>query len=223
MVERLDAWLPVSGSVAFVEAPAEEVARTWARWSDELGVALDLEVDPRPFPAVLAALEPIDGTRELVVGGDEWSALFRGAAGADLESAAGGLGRRLACRAVFAQALPNLYEGAEGHNTRLTLFVPGDGDNFVRSISVVRAERWAFSAVGAPQPWEDTSTYRARRVADRFPPAVLNRYLNALGVPALDGPAWGPGGIVLTRRAAPAEHPIAETIAELNERMYGAP
>ena len=35
--------------------------------------------------------------------------------------------------------------------------------------------------------------------------------------------AWLPGGIVLTRRAAPAEHPIAETIAELNERMYGAP
>jgi hypothetical protein len=221
MVGRLDAWLPVSGSVAFVEAPPEEVAPAWSRWSEELGVALGAGADPRPFPELLAALEPIDGTRELVVGGGAWSALFRGAAGADLESAAGGLGRRLGCRAVFAQVLPNLYADAEGFNTRLTLFVPGDGDNFVRSVGVVRAERWAFSQVGDPQPWEDPSAYSARRVADRFPPALLHRYLDTLGVPPLDGPGWGPGGIVLTRRAPLPEHPIALTIAELHERMYG--
>ena len=105
--------------------------------------------------------------------------------------------------APFAQALPNLYADPEGHDTRLTLFVPADGDNFVRSVSVVRAERWA------------------RRVADRFPPALLNCYLDAIGVPPLDEPAWGPGGTVLTRRAAPSENPIAQTIAELHERMYG--
>jgi hypothetical protein len=228
MVGRLDAWLPISGSVAFVEAPAEAVARARCRWSEELGVPLDLAVDPRPFPDVLTALEPIDGTRELVIAGGGWSALFRGAAGADLESLAGGLGRRLACRAVYARAQPNLYASAEGCNTRLVLFVPRDGDNFLRSISVARDERWVFSAVGEPQPWEEPTWYRAPRPADRFPPELLHRYLDAIGLPPLDAPAWGPGGTLLRRHVAPAQRggadaarPVAQTIAELHARMYG--
>jgi hypothetical protein len=95
----------------------------------------------------------------------------------------------------------------------------------VRSIGVARDERWVFSAVGEPQPWEEPAAYRAPRTAERFPPALLHRYLDAIGVPPLDGPAWGPGGIVLTRRAPAARPPgagaAAQTIAELHARMYG--
>jgi hypothetical protein len=227
IVGRLDAWLPVAGSAAFVEAPAEAVARAWCAWSEEIGAALDATRDPRPFPDVLTALEPIDGARDIVVGGGAWSVVFRGAAGADLESLAGGLGLRLGCRAVFARALPNLYGVAEGYNTQLVLFAPREGDNFVRSLSVGRAESWAFAAEGEPQPWEEPAYYRAPRAADRFPPALLHRYLDAIGIPPLDAPAWGPGGIVTTRRTASnrardgGPGGLAPTIAALHERMYG--
>ena len=224
-VGRLDAWLPVAGSAAFVEAPAEAVARAWCAWSQELRAPLEVSRDPRGFPEVLTALEPIDGTRDIVVGGGAWSVVFRGAAGADLESLAGGLGHRLGCRAVFAHALPNLYGAAEGYNTRLALFAPREGDSFVRSISVGRAESWSFAAEGEPQPWEEPARYRAPRAADRFPPALLHRYLDAIGIPPLDAPVWGPGAIVAIRRAASKRDggvsALAPTIAALHERMYG--
>jgi hypothetical protein len=129
--------------------------------------------------------------------------------------------------ASAAHALPNLYGVAEGYNTRLALFAPREGDNFVRSLSVGRAESWAFAAEGEPQPWEEPAYYRAPRAADRFPPALLHRYLDAIGIPPLDAPAWGPGGIVTTRRTASnrardgGPGGLAPTIAALHERMYG--
>ena len=55
---------------------------------------------------------------------------------------------------------------------------------------------WDFGTLGDPQPWEDLSAYKARRQADRFPPELLLRYLDAIGIPPLDGPGWGPGGVL---------------------------
>ena len=62
MVGRLDAWLPVSGQVAFFEAPLDDVVRALqaqlAQWDGST-----MEVVDGPFPETLRRLEPIDGRK----------------------------------------------------------------------------------------------------------------------------------------------------------------
>jgi len=247
MVGRLDRWLPVSGQVAFFEAPAGDVAHAFGADLAEVELATSAAVVDGAFPDVLRELEPIDGTRVLLVPGGGWTAMFQSSSAPDLWSAWSNVTRRLGVRSAMAEASPNVYGRGKGANTLLRYADPGAEREWFGGARQLEAsyteDGWEFDAEGEPQPWEDPSAYEARRVADRLPPALVHAYLDAIGVPPLDGPAWGPGGHLVTllprepeprgrgllgrRRAEPEpepepdDEPVAQTIAELHESMYG--
>jgi len=207
------------------------------------GPELRTEMVADPFPDLLRRLEPICGRKYLLVHGGDWTAMFQSAAVPDMTSAWATVTERLGARAVLADALPNLYGRGRGANTTLTYADPCVSDEAfgeVRSLSVSYTEDgWEFGESGVPQPWENPSTYGARRVVDRFAPASVHACMDAIGIPPLNGPDWGPGGYLLVdaapyRRAGwtgvfrrrskepeTGEEPLAKTIAELHERMYG--
>ena len=243
MIGRLDQWLPVTGHVAFFAAAPDAVARALKAQFEAWDTEARVEKLDDAFPDALRRLEPIDGMRTLLVGGGDWTALFQAGAQPDLDSLWSTLTRRMGVRSVLATALPNLYGRGKGTNTMLLYADPsaGDGTDYpVRWLQLSYDSRWTFSADGPPQPWEDPTVYEATRAVDRLPPSLVNAYLDAIGIPPLDGPAWGPGALLVTesapqpeparrglfglRRREPAPpppEPVAQTIAELHEHMYG--
>lgn len=75
----------------------------------------------------------------------------------------------------------------------LEVFGP-DGAPPLQSVRSIAASndggRWIFETTGDPLPFEEASTYEARRKSDRFTAERLFSYLLCLGVP-LDGePEW---------------------------------
>jgi hypothetical protein len=53
--------------------------------------------------------------------------------------------------------------------------------NYVRTVHVSHdGSRWAFSATGTGQWFEETDAYQARRARDRFTSEMLERYCMAL-------------------------------------------
>ena len=200
MVGPLDGWHPVTGVTAFFEAEPESLVSAWEAQAAKWGRPASVRPVEGEFPAVLRALEPFDGS-ELMVSG---AGLVRGLPGRHISRH--GLARSarsrhgLGCRSVYARSLPNQYGRGRGANVSLQLHDPsvsGEPDGFIRLISLGYAESgWDFVTVGESQPWEDLSAYKARRKADRFPPELLLRYLDAIGIPPLDGPGWGPGGVL---------------------------
>jgi hypothetical protein len=239
MVGRLEQWLPVTGHVAFFAAAPADVARALKAQLEQWEARAAVEELDDPFPDALRRLEPIDGKRMLLAGGGDWTALFQASAQPDLGSEWSTLTKRLRVRSVLATALPNLYGRGKGANTMLRYADPSAGDA-VRWLQLSYDSRWTFSADGPPQAWEDQAAYEAPRAVDRLPPSLVNAYLDAIGIPPLDGPAWGSGALLVTESAPPPEptrrgllgrrradpapppkRPVAQTIAELHERMYG--
>ena len=245
MVGRLDRWLPVSGDVAFFKAPLDDVVRAMQAQAAHWGTSTAVQAADGAFPEILRRLEPIDGRKHLLVENGAWTAMFHAAAAPDMDSWFATLTERLGSRAVLATATPNVYGRGKGANTALSYSDPAVSDEAfgaVRSVSLTYAEDgWDFGSSGEPQPWEDLSAYTAKRVADRLPPELVHRYLDALGIPPLDGPGWGSRACLVTesppapeprRRGLlgrqrdepdpePDDEPVWETIAELHEQMYG--
>jgi hypothetical protein len=81
--------------------------------------------------------------------------------------------------------------------------------NFERAISAMKdGDRWRFNTSGEPLPFEDLERYSARRVRDRFPHELLDRYLQELGIQAFDESCYMPDGrayLLQSRRPHVAE------------------
>ena len=56
--------------------------------------------------------------------------------------------------------------------------------------------RWEWHERGRSFGFEDVSRYKARRIRERFDRPRLLEYLTALGIPADDDDAYGPGVII---------------------------
>jgi hypothetical protein len=54
--------------------------------------------------------------------------------------------------------------------------------------------KWVFEQSGEIQPYEDTSRYGARKIADRFTPEMIESYCAALGINLFDSDFYGPHG-----------------------------
>ena len=68
---------------------------------------------------------------------------------------------------------------------------------YERTLSAVATDgRWQWIASGSPMEFEDVSRYDARRIRDRLDRPLLISYLQALGIPADDDKAYGPGTLI---------------------------
>ena len=77
--------------------------------------------------------------------------------------------------------------------------------------------RWSWHERGTPFPFEETDRYAARLKRERFDGPMLLRYLRALGIPADDDAAYGPG--VLFQQEVDYT-PRQQTLAELRALVH---
>src|SRR5580704_2075416 len=155
-----------------------------------------------PLSRALDALLPLSlpATKRLFVPtASGWTAYFDNSTlGSDPDAALFMLPQRdrLGCRGLDVTAVPDTLgtkppREAKGRFGACSFILHGPdvvGDtNIVRGVEVVNdGGRWTFDVEGAPLPFEEPEAYKVKRVRDRFPFELLDRYCRALGLRPFD-------------------------------------
>ena len=72
-----------------------------------------------------------------------------------------------------------------------------------RSVAAHKEGRWEWHENGEPFPWEETETYKEKRIKDRLTPEMVERYCSQFGIDLFD-PDYYAGRAVLVRLKPPA-------------------
>lgn len=101
-------------------------------------------------------------------------------------------------RGVYGASIFELYgpEKTEWLNVVRTVYAANDGG------------RWKFLASGTPQSYEEPETYKARRVRDKLPFELLDKYCRALGLRPFDDDFY-----------LPPDQPNATLIERIPDRL----
>jgi hypothetical protein len=211
-------FVPLTFSIGFLETPLGVAADAYLQWTRRNYRSVDASPTEGGLVNALKELEPLTTPprRGLLLFTDsQWTAYFdNGTRGPDPRTPVSYLSEQLHCRGLVATCVPHTLN-AETGNARGTygavhfeLFAPTKRQflNYERSISVAyEAGKWRFDVSGDVQPFEEPSRYSARKIRDRFTPAMLLEYCMGLGVRLFDDQFYrGPGLLVLIRDALPA-------------------
>ena len=208
-----DRLAPITSELGFVHAPVEVVGRALVDWQESIhgprGASCTTRTVRGDLEALLQTLLPLNThTRRrfllLPTAAPEWTAYFdNGAQGSDVFAHLTSLARLNGLRCVRASVVPDTASGrgsqAGGRYGATVFEVYGESKAWLagveRSVELLDdGGRWRFSQDGPPLPCEDLDAYRARRVKDRFTPALLDRYLREFGLRAFDEDFYAPAG-----------------------------
>jgi len=201
---------PITSSIGFLQLGLDEAVGALAGWRRSLtGGRVSVE-EVGGFPQCLHRLEPLAAgarPRELLVeASDGWTAYFDCLLrGTDAVSTVGHLSQAAGCQGVAVRVIPHtvgvpgIVEGRFGA-VQFEMFGPLQTGflNYVRTVSASHdGNRWVFSADGTEQWFEERDAYRARRVRDRFPSEMLERYCKALKIDVFDPECYGPRSVLV--------------------------
>ncbi len=241
MTERLlydDRLAPLTSTLGFVEASVDEVSAAFMQWQESIHAPLgstfsrrSVEGDLEGLLENLLPLTTHERRRYLFVPtrNPAWTAYFdnghQGSAASDHLNA---LVRLMHVRAVVATVIPDSASGRgsrPGGRYGATVFqMYGDTtaslDGVERVVEVLDdGGRWRFNQDGEALPFEDTTAYTARRVKDRFPPALLRKYLTELGIEAFNEPFYAPQrtGVLVDKHGRPVPGSRQYTLNEVQD------
>jgi hypothetical protein len=204
-----DRMAPTTNSVGFWERPLDAVVKAYTRWLWlRLSPARSVRPVSGPLEQLLGELEPLTPWHDRVLVVETkagWTAYFdNGKLGTD-GGAARALSRILGCRALIAKEVPHVVAGGRVRrygSVYFALFTPADRGNDQRVVYAMNdGGPWKFYERGEPLPFEDTSQYGAKRIRDRFTPAMLETYCKAIGLEISDDGFYGPRGFILQERS----------------------
>lgn len=213
---------PVVDSVGFIQAPIAETVAALDTWAKEIGalkgVGAPIVTNPGRGIESLEAIAPVtlnDSRRKLLIQtvNPEWTAFFS----SDRQGADSGhtafMAGRLNTRAVYVSCHPHTVpteprtpNSPAGWQASVGLTVyskaeaePGSWFDVVRDIQLHRdSSRWRLHQSGAVQPFERPEEYNNRKVADRFPPELLDEYCQAMGLRVFDSEFFNGPALLVT-------------------------
>ena len=196
---------PITDTIGFLHCDAEVAASAFLDWERSVqikrGVSLAENRIEGNFVSDLKCLLPltsVEARRYLFVPTrSNWTAFFdNGHQGTDAFPPMSYLAEKLSCNAVQATYIPDGYDDRYPA-TILEIFGPDKTDflNSIRSISVAfDGAKWAFSAAGQVQPFENVQRYSDKVIKKRFTGEILEAYLNHLEIAAFDESFYCPQG-----------------------------
>ncbi len=200
---------PVTFRFGFIETPFLALCDAFTQWRNNLDEKFGLRTEFNSFVAPLASafstLEPLTTPLDrylLVETRSKWTAIFaNGLRVNDVVSPVSYLPSVLKCRGLEVGYAPDLSHTDRkkgirrwGH-TLFALYGPDktDWSNRIRHLHVWNdAEGWEFSSGGEVQFFEEPEEYEQRKIKERFPPEMLERYCKALGIELNDSEFYGP-------------------------------
>jgi hypothetical protein len=192
---------PITLTIVFFETRSDVAADAFIAWQEpiqrERGVSLTRRHLHGVLDSVLRSLLPlttVERRRFLFISAkNNWTAFFdSGHHGTDPSTY---ISKLLNCRAVRVTGVPHTFKtGSKGERGRwgatiFELIDPRAGLPYDRVRSVYAANdggRWVFGCHGEVQSFERIVAYSAKRIRDRFTPAMLSDYLSAPGIFAFD-------------------------------------
>lgn len=228
-----DRLAPMTSNLGFVEAPIDVLVEVFMRWQEStrarFGASYTQRTVTGDLQQLLGTLLPLT-THErrrflfLPTADPKWTAYFdNGPLGSSAPTTLVGLALVAGLRSVRATLIPNSGRDSQpGGRYGANVFEvyaesPAHPDGIERSIELINdGGRWRFSEDGPPLPFEDVSAYRARRAKDRFPPALLERYLSELGIRAFEDSFYAPDrcGVLVEKQGREVKDIQHLTLAE---------
>lgn len=210
-------WHPVTESMTFFNAELDEVVAAFTAWRGgqqirSTGCPLRVETVHGDLDELLRTLLPLqmaddrrflfvpvatEGRYRTALFGDSWR-------GTETQFIQAGLAVNSGISAVEVRSCPNNVKrqvwGAAFHGIHeLDLLWPDpekvSGRDINGRLVGLRggdSRQWMFVDEGDPLPFEDTSTYQAQRVRDRFSQQTLITYAAALGLRPFDEDFYAP-------------------------------
>ena len=188
---------PITDTIGFLRCGIDDAVSAFLDWQGDVqskrGVSLDKTRLSGGFASDILRLLPLTSVERrrflFVPTQSHWTAfLDNGHKGTDAFSHISYLAEKLSCIAVRSTYIPEECEGRYPA-TILEIFGANRTEflNSVRSISVAfDGARWAFSAEGQVQPFENAEKYSDRVIKNRFTGEMLKVYLGYLGITAFD-------------------------------------
>lgn len=230
-------YAPVTFTCGFVESPFEPFSTALVSWEKECegrrGGHTERTWFSASLPEALSRLEPLrtPTDRDLFIETRSgWTACYSN--GLRVNSAFTGvsyLPQVLNCRGLEVSCVPDRGDRAGKDGLQIygavifTLYGPNETDwlTRIRHISVTNdaGNRWEFVAQGQPQPFEHPENYKARKIANRFTPEMLDEYCKALGIDFFSAEFYG-GRCLVTRNTSMRAPGPAMSFAEARSHLY---
>jgi len=208
-----DRFAPITTSVGLIKAPLSETTVTFVAWLNEVLAKYDQAVEKSDVECGLS--DAMQKLLPLAVGvctrylflalGYGWTSFFdNGHQGTDARPTVAVLSGTLLTTGLALTVSPSTiqsaYEGRPGTYGATILEVFEGAQECRRSIACANdGGRWVFEQFGEPYAFEDVARYQSKKVADRFPPELIERYTRELvGVCPFSDAAYmnGPSQIV---------------------------
>ncbi|HEY1662829.1 MAG TPA: hypothetical protein VGI03_10460 [Verrucomicrobiae bacterium] len=187
---------PITASIGLIKAPLSITTEDFLRWGNEALFKYGQSKEKTPLRCGLNAafnnlLPLVQGSinRQLLLAiGSQWTAYFdNGWRGSDPDGVAAVMSRRLHTTTIrltrTCNTLQSTYGRARGTYGATIFEVWEASQTSRRSIACANdGGRWVFEQRGEPYAFEDLPRYQNRRLADRFPPELLEKYVEQFGV-----------------------------------------
>ena len=227
---------PVTWTCGFVECCFPDFAGAFTKWESELDARFGMQTEVQHFhgtlPEALFKLEPLTSPLDrylLIETSSKWTALFsNGLRVNDVFSPVSYLPQILKCRGLEVHCIPDRSEIRAKDALRtfgavtFSMYGPENTDwlNRIRTIGVTNdVGGWEFATDGTIQPFENTESYRKRRIVDRFTPEMLESYCAALGIQAFEESFYGGQCLALHMKTGAPPGPTM-SIEEARSHLY---
>jgi hypothetical protein len=227
-----DRFAPITWHDGFLNVALQDAAAALMRWRHELGNRPEREDFTETLAGALRRLPPLvvgARPRELLVEvSPTWTAYFDCLfQGTDAASAISYLAQHVGCLGMTVGSVRGSDAPArvvKPPATSFTLYGAARTDwlNRIRSVASINdGDRWEFTAVGRPQPFEDLNAYAMPQVKDRLTPALLERYGTAvIGRKIFESSEYGPR-CVLVRSSVAMPAAAQQFSIEEAQRWFG--
>jgi hypothetical protein len=206
-------YAPVTTHMAFVEMPADDFAKAFLAWRQEINTLFefDWQEGVKPVKGNLAkkldALLPLAAgpqTKHLISSTQsKWTVYIpNGAGGGDVHSPTRHMTRILGLRSVTVVLTAD--EAGRPGSTQFTVQDAREGELQVRAVAAHKESKWEFHEHGTRLPFEQVEKYASRRIKDRLTPELVEQYCGHLGIELFDPDFYAGEGCIIESFPAPS-------------------
>jgi len=191
-----DRFAPITSCMGLINGSLRDVNESFVQWQNDILAGYGQSVVVGHLECHLgdafSRLQPLARgvrTRSLLLELGEWVAYFDNShLGTDAAGVAAVMATRLLTTAIRLTVRSNKIKRGKGASKLgsygATIFEVFEGNlRSRRSIACANdGGRWVFEQHGAPFLFEDLAAYASKKVRERFPPYLLERYVHEFGV-----------------------------------------
>ena len=204
---------PMTFNLGFLKCSLPDLANEYEQWCKRIGQSLGRSSVEGDLEAMLLQLPPLTTTPKRVLlietNSPEWTAYFdNGTQGGDPAGPVGYLALTLRTQGAIIAAIPDTKKGKSPGTYGAAMFEMYAPEqtawlNIERAVGAYNdGGSWRFVLQGTQQSFEEPEHYTAKRIRDRLPLDLLEKYCAAIGLYPFDPNFYGNKGVMFHKNAS---------------------